>query len=163
MSTHLKAVAHAKFREPTEREIQQGVKNVLRDLGFWFVDTSQPFKAAITPGLADLIVMGRGVIAFVECKTRTGRLSSAQMSFKAHVENNGGLYIVVKSSADIAAWVNELPKRPRNPWRAAEQLTRDAEDALNVAALAWDALGADSNRDDCWRAKRLLPNRILTE
>lgn len=97
--------------EPTEKEIQAGVKKILRDLGFWWVDNSQPRAAMVTPGLADLIVFGRGVLAFVEVKSATGKLTSAQRSFREHVVNNGGIYLVARSSADIVRWVESLPRK----------------------------------------------------
>jgi hypothetical protein len=95
----------------TEKEVQRDVCAALRTLGFWFVDTSQPHRALITPGLADLIVMGRGVVAFIEVKAQRGRLSSAQKSFRDHVESNGGRYVVARSVADVVAWVESLPPR----------------------------------------------------
>lgn len=42
----------------------------------------------------------------------------------------------------------------------AEHLTREAAHALTRAAEAWDRIGVDSNRDDCYRARRLLPGEL---
>ena len=39
----------------------------------------------------------------------------------------------------------------------AEALTRVAEDACVAAADAWDDAGIESKRDECYRARRLLP------
>lgn len=97
--------------QPSEKQIQQGVKDTLKRFGFRVWDTSQPFRAAITPGLSDLIAMGRGVVVFIECKSEMGRLTRAQRMFRDAVRENGGQYLEARSSADVVRWVESLPKR----------------------------------------------------
>lgn len=50
-------------------------------------------------------------------------------------------------------------ERIRNEHEA-ELLTQQAASALSSAAEAWDRLGIDSNRDDCYRARKLLPGQL---
>lgn len=92
--------------DPPEKVVQRSVKNVLRDLSFKVWDTSQPFRAAITPGLPDLIAIGHGRILYIECKSEMGRLTRAQRMFRDAVKENGGEYVVARSGADIVEWWN---------------------------------------------------------
>lgn len=93
----------------SEKEIQTGVKNALAAMGFGIWDTSQPFAAKITPGVADLFVAGRGACAWIECKSSTGRQSEAQAAFQVAVESNEGTYILARHERDVIAWAEGLP------------------------------------------------------
>lgn len=88
----------------SEKEIQQAVKNALRAMGFGIWDTSQPFEAKITPGLPDLFVVGRGLMAWVEVKSATGRQSPAQAAFQRAVEENGGIYLLTRHESEVIEW-----------------------------------------------------------
>lgn len=69
----------------TEKEVQHAVKKLLAFARVVVYDTSQPFRAAITPGLPDLICFcpKRGLF-FVEVKRDGGRLSQAQFDFGSY-------------------------------------------------------------------------------
>lgn len=95
----------------SEKEIQAATKKALEVLGFEVWDTSQPFAAAITPGVPDLIVAGRGVVAFIEMKSANGTQSDAQAFFQMMVEANGGTYLLARSEADVIAWAEGIGMR----------------------------------------------------
>lgn len=92
----------------SEASIQAGIKDLLKNLGAYVVDTSQPRATMITPGLSDLIVMGWGRIAFVEVKTPDGKMSKHQVAFRREVEDNGGTYMVWTSSKDAWEWLKDV-------------------------------------------------------
>lgn len=98
----------------TEKEIQRAIKMALRMIGFQVWDTSQPFKAKITPGLPDLFVTGRGITAWIECKSAKGKQSDAQRVFQDAVETNGGLYLIGRDEIEAVSWILHQADRVRN-------------------------------------------------
>ena len=93
----------------TEAQIQQAIKNLLKQFSFAVWDTSQPFKARITPGLADLFVAGRGYNLWVEVKAGYNKQTPEQIEFQREVEANGGMYLLAYSEMDVATWLNTHP------------------------------------------------------
>jgi hypothetical protein len=57
------------------------------------------------PGAADLIGLFRGRFVALEIKTPIGRQSPEQRTFQSLVERKGGVYAVLRSVADAAAWL----------------------------------------------------------
>jgi len=55
----------------------------------------------LTPGCADLVIIWQGRAFFLEVKTATGRLSSAQTLFKAAARSVGSKYAIVRSVGDV--------------------------------------------------------------
>lgn len=94
-----------RLEDRTEKEVQRAIKSALRTLGFSVWDTSQPFKAAIMPGLPDLFATGRGVCVWIECKSAKGKQTDAQRVFQGAVEANGGLYFIGRDEVGAAKWV----------------------------------------------------------
>lgn len=66
-----------------EKDEQNEVRKLLQAVGAAIYDTSQPFQAAITPGVPDLIafVPHRGLV-FVEVKAPGGKPTQAQVEFR---------------------------------------------------------------------------------
>ncbi len=60
------------------------------------------------PGGADLIGCYRGRFVAVEIKTPTGRQSEDQRRFQRCVERAGGIYVVLRSVEEAAAWIATL-------------------------------------------------------
>lgn len=77
-----------------EAETQERIVQALEVLGIVVYDTSQPFRAAITPGLPDLICFcpDRGLF-FVEVKKPVGRQTKAQKAFQRYAEAAGIPYV----------------------------------------------------------------------
>lgn len=78
--------------ERTEGEIQDATVKELRKLGFGVWVTSQGRKSRVTPGIADLFVVGRGRCVWLEMKSAKGRQEPEQLKFQQAVEANGGEY-----------------------------------------------------------------------
>lgn len=80
---------------PTEKQVQAAVRRLLAMVGCAVWDTSQPFRAAITPGVPDLIVFHpRRGLFFVEVKRPGGRVSDAQRAFAQHCRDAGVAYVL---------------------------------------------------------------------
>lgn len=98
-----RAVAAAIPDTRSEAEIRVAIKQALRALGFHVWDTEQQragVSARVDPGMADLLVIGSGVIAFAEIKGAKGKMKPAQEEFAATVRANGGTALVWRSEAD---------------------------------------------------------------
>ena len=78
-----------------EKHVQRAVKGLLGQMSIAVYDTSQPFAAKITPGVADLICFcPRRGLFFVECKRKGGKQSPAQQVFQRHCEDAGVPYLL---------------------------------------------------------------------
>ena len=87
----------------TERQVQAAITDLLKkQLGMAVYDLSQPRATCQTPGLPDLIAMGRGLILFIEVKRPGGKQTAHQRQFQREVEANGGVYVVWSSAKQ--AW-----------------------------------------------------------
>lgn len=54
------------------------------------------------PGSSDILgILSGGRFLAVECKSATGVQSDKQKEFQARIEANGGLYLLVRSVADL--------------------------------------------------------------
>ena len=85
-----------------EQAIRLGIKKFLKQVGFAVWDCEQNRRTRVTPGLSDLIAFGHGVILFIEVKTDRGRLTPYQEGFGDAVAQNGGNYLVWRSTYN--AW-----------------------------------------------------------
>ena len=78
-----------------EKHVQRAVKDLLRQMSIAVYDSSQPFAAKITPGVADLICFcPRRGLFFCEVKRKGGKQSPAQKVFQTHCEAAGIPYIL---------------------------------------------------------------------
>lgn len=57
----------------------------------------------VYPGFADLLVLSEGRILFIEVKSRSGRLSPAQLAFRDLVIAQGFAWALVRSIDDVIA------------------------------------------------------------
>jgi hypothetical protein len=95
-----------------EKVEQRQIKRMLDSLGIAYYDTSQPFHAAITPGLPDLLcfkplIDGSGPpwrIFFIEVKKRGESQSPAQCLFEQMCLWSGIPY-VLGSTDDVARYL----------------------------------------------------------
>ncbi len=85
-----------------EQAIRYGIKRFLKQVGFAVWDMEQNRRTRQTPGFSDLVAFGHGVILFIEVKTEKGRLSAYQEEFGDEVAQNGGVFLVWRSTRD--AW-----------------------------------------------------------
>jgi hypothetical protein len=67
-------------------------------------------QTGLYPGASDLVVIHRGVLMFLECKTLTGVQSDKQKAFQEHVERMGYLYRLVRSLLDFQSLIEEIEK-----------------------------------------------------
>ena len=91
----------------SERSIQSGIVELLRKLHWSVWDLSQPRATLQTPGISDLVAIGRGHILFVEVKTPKGKLRESQKVFGREVLANGGEYLIWRSVNDAWDWLVE--------------------------------------------------------
>jgi Holliday junction resolvase len=89
----------SKPKGPTETEIQNAIRDFLRWRG-WFVIRHQQ-GLGCHKGLSDLTAIKNGRTVYIEVKNIFGKLSEKQIEFKSDIENHGGIYLVVRSIADI--------------------------------------------------------------
>lgn len=78
-----------------ESAISREIVGFLRSVGFAVWDTGQGYRrdpggTRITPGLADLVVIGHGRVLFVEVKRPKAKLRPAQEVFRDECLANGG-------------------------------------------------------------------------
>lgn len=96
---------------PTEREVQREVKRVLALHGYIVSDFSQGYRPGgkrhgttrQTPGVPDLYCQHRTrpVRFWVEVKRPGGRLTEAQVNWRANERIAGGVVYVIHSGADM--------------------------------------------------------------
>ena len=85
-----------------ETKIRLAIKRFSKQMGFSVWDMEQNRATRQTPGFSDLVLVGHGLILFVEVKTPKGRLSAYQKAFRDAVTENGGTFLVWRSVRD--AW-----------------------------------------------------------
>lgn len=106
--------ATPKFTTDTraEKTVQAEIKRLLGTHEIEVYDTSQPFRAAITPGVPDLLCFcpRRGFFV-VEVKSATGKQSAAQLHFQHLCERAGVRYIL----GGVAAVTAFLAKQTGQP------------------------------------------------
>ena len=92
--------------EPTENQIQSGIRDLLRLRG-WFVIRNQQGMGS-HPGLTDLTAIKKGVVWWIEVKKPGGTLSLVQQKFRDSVQAAGGNWAVAMSVEDVLAKIPEL-------------------------------------------------------
>lgn len=73
-----------------------------------------------TAGAPDLIAARDGRVAFIECKTRKGRLRDMQRDFAGACEHVGAEYIVARDLSDVAHLLTRVELGPKPGMRAVE-------------------------------------------
>lgn len=92
----------------SEKEIQHAIRTALELSGFRCWDTSQPFAAAITPGLPDLVFIGHGIVGFCEVKGPKGKATPAQAEFIELVGENGGIALLWRDETEAIEWIRSV-------------------------------------------------------
>lgn len=82
-----------RVRRAPEKQEQARIRVLLTALRFSIYDTSQPFHPAITPGVPDIIAFGVTEMIYVEVKAPGGKLSPAQLLFRANCARTGTPYL----------------------------------------------------------------------
>jgi len=93
-----RAIVHAlRFVLPHGAIVQHSVNEVTS--GDWRGKTRQAILVGmgVHPGFADLIVLSGGRVLFLEVKSKTGRLSPAQVAFRDAVQAQGFAWALVRS------------------------------------------------------------------
>ena len=81
-----------------EAELHEQIFDECRSRGWIALHGSMAERTCRTLGEPDFVVLaGGGRVLFVECKTRTGKLSPAQAALKYHAEKLGHTVHVVRS------------------------------------------------------------------
>jgi len=83
-----------------ESAVKRAVRAHLRGQGYFVF----PLTAGMGshPGIADLCAVRDGAVLWIECKSRTGKLSPSQQQFCADIESAGGTYVIARSVDDLA-------------------------------------------------------------
>ena len=116
-----------------ERELQKAAAKFLDTVldpahARWFhpangglrtVKTAALMKAmGVKAGIADIVLLWLGRVAFIELKTDKGRLSPAQIEFAGWCDLNGFAYYTCRSLSEIEAVLRRLDVPTRlTPWR----------------------------------------------
>ena len=85
-----------------EAELHEEIFDECRRRGWIALHGSMAERTCRTLGEPDFVILaGAGRVLFVECKTRTGKLSPAQAALKHHAEKLGHTIHVVRSLDDF--------------------------------------------------------------
>lgn len=75
--------------------------------GVFYTKDGRPIASGLPPGTSDLLFIGEGKAAFIECKTKTGRLSPQQERFINVVRHHGVRAGVARSIEDAIRLIEE--------------------------------------------------------
>lgn len=90
-----------------EAELHEQVFDECRKRGWIALHGSMAEQTCRTLGEPDFVILADGGrVLFVECKSRTGKLSPAQAALKFHAEKLGHTVHVVRSLGEFLAVVN---------------------------------------------------------
>ena len=85
-----------------EAELHEAIFDECRRRGWIALHGSMAERTCRTLGEPDFVILaGGGRVLFVECKTKTGKLSPAQTALKFHAELLGHTVHVVRSFAEF--------------------------------------------------------------
>lgn len=105
----------------SEDERKRDAKPTVEALGWTVLDTEQGFRpfecrhcggkiaggTRVPLGFPDWLVMGRGVVAFLEWKSGRGRQSPAQRQFQELCDVSGVPYRVVRTTEDALTFLSD--------------------------------------------------------
>jgi hypothetical protein len=91
----------------SEKVVQTSVKRLLDLFNVAVYDTSQPFRAKITPGVPDLICFceKRGLF-FVEVKDEKGKQTPAQSAFEC-LANKAGIPYILGGVDEVKSFLSQ--------------------------------------------------------
>lgn len=98
-----KAAKSEIYATPAEKEsdLQSDIAEECRRRGWLVISSGMRRSTSTQPGTPDFIIVTEARVLFVECKTRTGKLSYEQQCFKAHLEKLGQEYHLVRSFTEF--------------------------------------------------------------
>jgi Holliday junction resolvase len=96
-----------------ESAISREIVTFMKTVGFAVWDSGQGYRSApggtrMTPGLADLIIIGHGGVLFVEVKTEKGKLRDSQIVFKKECWDNSVAWQLWRSVTDAFDWCVDM-------------------------------------------------------
>jgi Holliday junction resolvase len=99
-----------KQKQPTESEITRGIRQYLKLKGIFHWKVWQGLGS--TPGVPDIVGICRGRFVGIEVKTAKGKLSEHQEQFRDAIVREGGLYILARSTDDVATVFERKEAQP---------------------------------------------------
>lgn len=75
--------------------------------GVFYTKDGRPIASGLPPGTSDLLFIGEGRAAFIECKTETGRASPQQLRFIDVVRSHGVRAGIARSIEDAISIIEE--------------------------------------------------------
>jgi len=81
-------------KDPLEKEVQLRIKTLYVSVGVHVYDTSQAFRAQITPGVPDLILFHGSHHWYHEVKKERGLVTDDQALFGMRCRNSGVPYLL---------------------------------------------------------------------
>ena len=92
-----------------ESELHNEIIRHCRQWGWQYLHGSMAHKTRRVEGEPDFVLIAsRGRVFFIECKSRTGKLSPAQVAFVHHAFNNGHTVNIVRSMAEFIEVVSPV-------------------------------------------------------
>lgn len=99
----------------TETEIQNSIRRELSKYGVVLRLNNGKFKtfddrivsSGLPPGVSDLLFIGKGNIAFIEVKTKTGRASAEQINFINKMRELGHTAGIARSVREACEMIGE--------------------------------------------------------
>jgi Holliday junction resolvase len=91
------------MKSTPENAVKAEVRGYLKLTG-WFVFPVLQGLGAYR-GISDMIAIKNGLVLFIECKSKRGKLNGEQMKFKEDLKWNGGHYIVARGYEEVKEYV----------------------------------------------------------
>ena len=91
-----------------ESDLHESIIQFCRDRGWQYLHGAMSERTHRTAGEPDFILLApAGVVLLVECKSKSGKLSPAQLAFQAHALKNGHTIHVVRSMSEFLVVVKK--------------------------------------------------------
>lgn len=85
-----------------ERDLHEDIIDFCADHGWQYLHGSMATRTHRTEGEPDFIILAsNGRVFFIECKSRTGKLSTKQRDFAHHAEKNGHHVWTIRSMSEF--------------------------------------------------------------
>lgn len=84
-----------------EADLHDAIIDHCRSQGWIYLHGSMAERTGRTLGEPDFVILAPGKVHFIECKSKTGKLSPAQLAMKFHAEKLGHTIHVVRSMGEF--------------------------------------------------------------
>ena len=113
MAARIEASMASELAAPVEREsnLHDQIEAECRRRGYLVVHSRMDRATTTGLGVADFLIFATGRVFLVECKAKSGKLSTPQLAFAMLAERNGFKVEVVRSYQAFLAIVDGLPER----------------------------------------------------